>query len=252
MNDRRRRILDDVATGVLDPRTAAARLRELDTPGPTSPPGGNPRGDVRTLRVRCTLGEVRIVGDPTIAGAVADGDHEARTEGSTLVIGDRVEGRGFAFGARRGLVGIGRHTAGELRIRAHPDLHLEVELTAGELTVSGMHGPISASVAAGSLELDGFRGPLQLKVKAGTVEGNGRLRGGESTVRCKLGEVRLDLDPSSDVVVTARAKVGEVRLPGGRTGGGIDLGEHRYVFGRGTGTLDIDTAAGAVEIRDRA
>lgn len=252
MNDLRRRILDEVATGALSPRAAAARLRELEHDGGslrTAPPAGRRRDPVRTLRVRCTLAEIRIVGDPTVAGAVADGDHEARTEGSTLVVGDRAEGRGFTFGARRGLAGIGRRS-GQLEIRAHPDLDLEVELVAGELTVSGMRGPISASVATGSLELDGFHGPIQLKVKAGSVQGRGRLRDGASTVQCKLGEVRLDLDRSSDVVVTARARLGEVRLPGGNTGSGVDLGDHRYVFGQGTGSLDIDTAAGAVEIRD--
>ncbi|MBW3661729.1 MAG: DUF4097 domain-containing protein [Actinobacteria bacterium] len=253
MDDTQRRILDEVAAGALSPDDAAALLRQLrdgaaadaaDAPPATRDPG------IRTLRVRCSLAEVRIIGDPTVAGAIADGPHEARTEGRTLVIQDRVEGRGFTFGARRGFVGIGRRS-GQLEVRAHPDLDLEVELAAGELTVTGMRGPIAASVAAGSLELEGFRGPLKLKLKAGTVEGRGRLTSGASTVQCKLGEVRLDLDADSDVTVTARAKVGEVRLPDRQGGAGIDLREDRYVFGRGTATLEIDTAAGAVDIRSR-
>jgi hypothetical protein len=245
-------ILADVAAGILSPEAAAERLRKLRTGAPDGASAEALRDPgIRTLRVRCSLAAVRILGDPTVAGAVADGPHEARTEGSTLVIQDRAEGRGFSFGAGRGFVGIGRRS-GRLEIRAHPELDLEVELAAGELTVTGMHGPITASVAAGSLELDGFVSPIQLKVKAGTVEGRGRLTGGTSSVQCKLGEVRLDLDPGSDVTVAARAKVGEVRLPDGRTGAGLDLGEHRYTFGAGTATLEIDTAAGAVEIRRRS
>lgn len=262
MDETRRRILDEVATGTLRPDEAAERLRRLREPrGPGGlhepfDDGSEPRTASRDpgidrLRVRCTLAEVRIIGDPTVAGAVADGPHEARNEGRTLVIQDRAEGRGFTFGARRGFVGIGRRS-GELEIRAHPQLDLEVELAAGELNVTGMHGPITATVAAGTLDIDGFRNPLQLRVKAGTVEARGRLASGASTVQCKLGEVRLDLDHDSDVTVTARAKVGEVRLPDRQGGAGIDLSEHRYVFGRGTATLEIETSAGAVEVRSRA
>ena len=249
-----RRILDAVARGDLTPDEAFERLRRGEEPAEDGEPraGDAPSQSgsaITTLQVRCSLAEVRIVGDPTVAGAIANGPHEARTEGSTLIINDRLEGRGFTFGASRNLVGIGRRGA-SLEIRANPRLDLQVDLKAGELAVAGMDGPIGAVVTAGSLRLDGFTEPIDLQVKAGTVEGRGRLTGGTSKVQCKLGEVRLDLDPASDVEVVAHARVGEVRLPDGAGSGGIDSSA-RYVFGAGTGRLDIDTAAGAVEIRSR-
>lgn len=244
-----RRLLDEVAAGEVAPEDAAARLRALR---------GQPRtaqevdrsSAITRLRVRSSLAEGRIIGDPAVAGAVADGPHEARTDGSTITIDDRIEGRGFTFGAGRGLLGLGRR-AGRLEIRANPDLELDLELKAGDMTVTGMQGPVTATVTASSLRLDGFRGPIDLQVRAGDVEGQGRLTDGRSVVGCRLGEVRLDLHPDSDVTVTARARLGEVRLPDGRVHGGVDIGDHRYVFGEGTATLDVDAAAGAVDIRSR-
>lgn len=259
MDDDQREILHAVAAGTLTPTEGAERLRRLRG----GSVGGDPTDDgsgvgtasrdtgVDTLRIRCSLTEVRLVGDPTVAGAIAEGPHEARTEGRTLVITDRTEGRGFTFGARRGFVGLGRRTS-ELRVRAHPDLALEVEVSAGDLRVTGMHGPVTASVGAGSIDLDGFDRPIELKVGAGTIEARGRLTAGSSVVQCRLGEIMVELDADSDVTATARAKVGEVRLPDDGGGAGIDLSHHRYVMGAGTAELDISTSAGAVELRRRA
>jgi hypothetical protein len=241
-----RDILDAVAAGHLTPEAAAERLRERAGRDEATAPSVT--AEITTLRVVCGLAEVRLVADPTVAGAVAHGPHEARTDGTTMTIGDSGDGKGFAFRAGRGFAGIGRR-AGRLEIRANPDLDLEVELAAGELVVAGMHRAITATVTAGSLRLDDFRGPIDLTVKAGTVEGTGRLTDGDSTVSCKLGEVRLDLHPDSDVTISARARVGEIRLPDGPASGGIDLGDHHYVFGRGTASLRVDTTAGSVQIR---
>lgn len=254
MNTDRRDILNEVASGRLTAAEAADRLRELDGEDPArrdtraDQPPGQPESAIRELRVRCSLAEVRIVADPTVATAVADGPHEARTDGPVLTITDREEGRGFTFRAGKGHFGIGPR-GGRLEIRANPDLGLTVELKAGELEVLGMRGRIGAAVTAGTLRIDRFEGPLDLQVKAGAVEGSGRLTHGASSVQCKLGEVRLDLSPDSNVAVSARTRVGEVRLPDGESTGGIDPGERRYVFGDGQATLDIDTTAGAVEIR---
>lgn len=247
-----RELLEGVAAGKVAPEVAAERLRALrGEPGAaaetTQPDATSP---ITRLNVRSSLAVGRIVGDPTVLGAVADGPHEAQTDDGTITIHDRVEGRGFTFGAGRGLLGLGRR-GGRLEIRANPELELDLELKAGDMRVTGMHGRITASVTASSLRLEDFHGPIDLQVKAGDVQGEGRLTGGRSVVGCRLGEVRLDLHPDSDVAVTARARLGEVRLPDGGVYGGVDIGAHRYVFGDGGGTLEIDAAAGAVDIRSR-
>src|ERR1700704_73974 len=88
MNDLRREILTQVAAGTITAEEGAARLDSLETPTPPPPAPAPPASGIkgRFVKVISQFGSTRIVGDPSVAFAIADGPHRARQEGDTMVI----------------------------------------------------------------------------------------------------------------------------------------------------------------------
>lgn len=103
-DDARRKILEAVAAGRMDPGDAANALADLDAPASPDEPdppsdelaervverrvlvhGGNDT-QLRVVRVDATFRAVEIVGDPGVHEAVAEGPHRVRWEGDALVI----------------------------------------------------------------------------------------------------------------------------------------------------------------------
>ena len=277
MEDERRAVLERVARGELSPTEAAALLDRMEQTGagePAAPaedpndwaadwsrdpewarpqmPPPSPEGRAARIRVVRTIGTADIIGDPTVAEAMAEGPHVARRDGDTLVIESQDDGldmSGWAFGGR------GRHrvhTMGHrrgfrmgdmhpMRVRVNPDLPLEIEAQAGRVRVRGVHAPIRGSVQAGSTDIVDFRSPLDLSVQAGSVTARGRLDQGASRIRCEAGSVRIRLERGSSVRISARNTLGKVVF---------DDGDPRqpWVVGGGEASLDIDATMGAVRV----
>jgi len=260
MKDLQREILNQVAAGTISAEEAAARLEALDSsppgPGESAPAAEPPRASTAAaaahrVKVTSTLGSAEIVGDPSVAVAVADGPHRARQDGDTLVIEQTPlnESDSFAFshGESRRVVITGLDwQRRKLTVRMNPDLPLFVNIQGGNARVDGVHGPISTEVQAGNCRIDDFRGPLTLVVQAGNVHADGRLDGGASTVRCEMGSVRVGLARGSNVKVSARATMGKVAIEG--HGGALGSGGKDVTIGSGAGTLDIDCTMGNVKV----
>jgi hypothetical protein len=105
-DDARRKILEQVAAGQMDPGDAADALAALDEPATASesrPPvdddaeqvverqvitttSGDRDRRVRVVRVDANFRPVEIIGDAGVREAVAEGQHRIRWEGDTLVI----------------------------------------------------------------------------------------------------------------------------------------------------------------------
>lgn len=250
--DFRRQIIEAVARGELTPAEAATQL-ESTTPDSAS---GTVQPDsaatpLTAVRVTSDFGSVRVVGDPTVAGAVAEGPHEAEQDGSTLVIRTYIAGGGgFVFG-RRGRIRVnmgGRGHDDRIEVRMNPRLALELDVKAGDIRVDGVEGPLRANVMAGDVRIDRFRSPIQLDVKAGQVRARGRLDRGESRVRCSAGQVRIELESGSSVRVRASARLGSVDLAEGSEMVGIG-GSQERVIGGGAALLDLEATMGQVEVR---
>jgi hypothetical protein len=253
MDEKLRAILSEVAEGRLSPEEASVLLQAEQTERPEERPSG-----VRRVRVVGTLQLTRVVGDPTVREAVADGPHVAQREGDTVVIrGEAVEGgAGFTFGHEGrawNLPGLARqlHPArAQLTVRMHPELALEAELEAGALSVDGVTGPLRVAVEAGSARIERFRGPLDLAVEAGAVQASGVLDEGASRIRCESGSVRVHLGRGSSVRIRAAAELGRIALPGGTdvgawTAGG---GTREAVVGAGAASLDVKAELGSVVV----
>ena len=266
---RQRQILQQVAAGEVTPEDAAELLARVEAEGagtaveaevPAAPPrsadepvsqsGGEasgapaPRADddpqVAVIRVRTNCRALSIVGDPEVRTAVAEGEHTARLDGTTLTIESSLDSRsGFAFvrspGFRtRAMVKVGADQIRPLVVRMNPDLALDSQMDAGSMTIRGVHGPIKAHTSAGAMRIDDFDSPIEIKVAAGSATARGRLVDGESRVECDAGKVSIRLSSDSSVKVRGRVNLGQLNAPDS-VGGGI-------------GSLDIVANLGAVEV----
>jgi len=250
MNDPRREILSQVAAGTISAEEGAARLEGLESNPPSpapEPPVLSPAGSsVKQIRLVSRFGNTQILGDPGVTGAVADGPHTARQEGDTMVIEQTsfTDEAGFTFSQPRGRVFIpGFDFARELTVRMNPSLPLSAKVQAGNLSIRGLQGAVKGDVQAGNCSISEFRGPLQLNVTAGNVTASGRLDGGASAIRCKMGEVQVVLEKTSSVRIKARAMMGEVSITGVGATSATEL-----TLGSGDGTLDCDCTMGTVHV----
>jgi hypothetical protein len=242
MNDQRREILNQVASGMITAEEGAARLEALESEAALGEanPAPAPSTGVRQVTVNSRFGNTEIVGDPSVATAVADGPHRARQEGDSMVIDQSLLSGDTTFEFSRSRISIpGFDSRDKLIVRMNPALALRMRVQAGNVAIRGVRGPITSDVQAGNCTVDGFAGPVNLMVSAGNLEASGRLDGGSSAIRCQMGEVKVSLDKTSNVRITAHTTMGKVDIEGVRD----------QVVGTGAGALDITCTMGDVKVR---
>jgi hypothetical protein len=244
VNDPRREILNQVASGTITAEEGAARLEALEsepaateatrpTPAPLAGTG------IRQVTVNTRFGNTEIVGDPSVSTAVADGPHRARQDGDSMVIDQSLLSGDTTFEFNRSRISIpGFNSRDRLVVRMNPALALRVRVQAGNVAIRGVKGPVTSDVQAGNCIVDGFAGPVNLTVSAGNLEASGRLDGGSSAIRCQMGEVKVNLDKTSNVRITAHTTLGQVDIEGVRD----------QVVGTGAGTLEISCTMGDVKV----
>jgi SHOCT-like protein len=242
MNDPRREILNQVASGTITAEEGAARLEALEsTPTGEATPSPAPAANtgIRQVTVNSRFGNTEIVGDPTVATAVADGPHRARQEGDSMVIDQSLLSGETTFEFNRSRISIpGFSSRDKLVVRMNPALALRTRVQAGNVEIRGVKGPVTSDVQAGNCIVDGFAGPVNLTVSAGNLEASGRLDGGSSAIRCQMGEVKVRLDRTSNVRISAHTTLGQVDIDGARD----------QVVGTGAGTLEISCTMGDVKV----
>jgi hypothetical protein len=245
MNDQRREILNQVATGKITAEEGASRLESLEAGPPTAPapePAAAP-STIKRITVITRFGNAEVIGDPSVAVAVADGPHSVREEGDAMIFEQTplTDDSAFEFNrpyARIRIPGFDfRHS---LTVRMNPALALRTKAQAGNLTIQGVKGAMTSEVQAGNTTIEGFAGPITVSVAAGNVEASGRLDGGESSIRCQMGEVRVNLDKTSSVRINAHTTMGEVAIEG--------VKDNRTV-GTGAGVLNLNCTMGSVRVR---
>jgi hypothetical protein len=241
MKDLQREILSQVAAGTITAEEGAARLEALESTPPPAPRPSAPSPELRQVRVVSRFGNAHVIGDASVAFAVADGPHNARQEGDTMVIEQSplTDDTSFEFNRPYARVSIpGFDFNRKLTVRMNPALALRTTVQAGNLAIEGVKGPVTSDVQAGNCSVQGFAAPVNLSVAAGSLEATGRLDGGTSSVRCQMGEVKLKLDRSSSVRITAHSTMGKVSVEG----------TDNRIVGAGAGTLDIGCTMGDVTV----
>src|SRR5467141_931099 len=237
MNDLRREILTQVAAGTITAEEGAARLESLEAPPAPAPAPPAPGLKGRFVKVISQFGSAEIVGDPSVAFAIADGPHRARQEGDTMVIEHQPfdEDDTFAFGKGESRPRIALNGTAiarrNLTVRMNPDLALTADVQAGNVRVDGVHGSITS------------------EVQAGNVTAGGPLDSGASKVRCEMGQVKINLEKGSSVRITAHTTMGKVAIEGeGAELGGAGRSAREVTIGSGAATLDINCTMGNVKV----
>jgi Putative adhesin len=249
MKDPKREILTQVAAGTITAEEGAARLESLDAQAPSLPVIATAG---RQVKVVSQFGSAEIVGDRSVAFAVADGPHRARQEGDTMVIEHEPidDSETFSFGGSRRIVINGSSIRRrQLTVRMNPDLALVANVQAGNVRVEGVHGPITGEVQAGNCVVSDFRGALNLVVQAGNFQASGRLDSGASKVRCEMGSVKINLEKGSSVRINAHSTMGKVAIEGpGSQRAGIAQAGREVTIGSGAGTLEVECTMGTVKV----
>jgi hypothetical protein len=261
MKDIRREILTQVAAGTLSAEEGAARLDSLENQPPSTLPGPSPETPqappagttAREVRVVSQFGSAEIVGDPSVAFAIAGGPHRARQDGDTMVIEhepfDDMDSFSFGRGERRIALNGFDIQRRKLTVRMNPDLALVATVQAGNVRVDGVHGPITGEVQAGNCKVADFRGTLNLVVQAGNVIASGKLDSGASKVRCEMGSVKINLEKGSSVRITARTTLGKVSIEGEKDErAAVGPSGREVTIGSGAATLDVECTMGSVKV----
>ena len=283
-------ILEDLAAGRIDASEAARRIDALKAdapePRPAEPtneelgedPGrrqyspyarevfGQPDDDepapasgrrrptgskgVDRISVRAVGRRVRIVGDPAVATASAEGPHVLRRNGSVLEvtsdgeIGPSLDGFSILRPPRNlddiRAMGLGK----ELYLRINPAIIVDVEVTAGHLTCEGVPYFGKVRVTAGGAELSGIAEVNDVLVQAGSAAVKGSITTGRSRVRVESGQLTVELGDDSNVTVRGEAQLGRVSWSGAHTGQ-VD----EVVLGNGSARLDVGVVMGWANIK---
>ena len=224
-------------------------------PEPESSPGTGrrrPTGSkgVDRISVHAVGRSVRIVGDPTVAPASAEGPHVLRRNGSVLEVtsdgelGPSLDGFSIlrpprSFDELRAM-GLGK----ELYLRINPAIIVDVEVTAGHLTCTDLPYLGKVRVTAGGAELSGIAEANDVLVQAGSATLKGKITTGRSRVRVESGQLTIDLADDSNVTVHGEAQLGKVSWSGAHTGQ-VD----EVVLGNGSARLDVGVVMGWANIQ---
>ena len=208
---------------------------------------------VDRISVRVVGRRVRIVGDPSVATASAEGPHVLRRSGSVLEVnsdgefGPSLDGFSLLRPPRslddiRSL-GLGK----ELYLRVNPSIAVDVEITAGHLSCSGVPYLGKVRITAGGAELRDVAEANDVLVQAGSVDLHGAITSGRSRIRVESGNLNIDLDESSNVTVRGEVQLGKINWSGVHNG---PLDE--VVLGNGSARLDVGVVMGFASIRSGA
>lgn len=277
-NPELQRILEDLAAGRIDASTAARLIEEAKTrpsepetvdlpPAEESASGTYEQPDfgddvppskrrasgtrgVDRISVRAVGRRVRIIGDPAVATASAEGPHVLRRNGSVLEvtsdgdIGPSLDGFTLLRPPRSlddiRALGLGK----ELLLHVNPSIIVDIELTAGSLTTEKVPYLGKVRVTAGGAVLNDVSEVNDVLVQAGTTLVKGVIVTGRNRIRCESGSLTVQLGSASNVTVHAEAQLGKVSWSGAHSGAADEV-----VLGDGSARLDLAAVMGWVSVK---
>lgn len=245
-----RELLEDVAAGKLSPEEASARISGMSAAPVEEAVIAEP---VRRIQVKAGAIRLTIVGDPTVAEAVAEGPHTMRREGDALLIDTNTTQGDFSVEPPRSafMTWVGQmvnRVGASLQVRVNPALPIQVLLVGGSLDLQGVQAGASVGVEAGSAQLSGS-GPLLFDVASGSGKVDWAFTG-ESKVRADMGSVSVLVRPESDVMVTADTSLGQaiVKSHTGNLKAPQDGATPAVAVGAGDGNLTVSSRMGSAQV----
>jgi hypothetical protein len=126
------------------------------------------------------------------------------------------------------------------------DARLELDTGAGNVTVDGVQGEISARSGAGNVRVQGAADPVELDVGAGEIDYEGEPQG-DCVFNSNVGNVTLRLPSDVNAEIRLTTGIGNVDLGGFDVEGEISRTEVDGLIGTGEeATIEAHTGAGNV------
>ena len=249
-----RDVLSRVAAGELDP-AEAARLLDDDPTVPTIDRLASAADLV--VNVEAMGVKLRVIADPSVATAIADGPHRV-TQGADGTLRFDLPGRtnpgdaGYQVEPRRffGLLPSQWHGSGErITLRVNPLARLSLALTACSAEISGTTGELAFTCTSSSVRISEHRGALR-GVTTMSSTNIGAVVTGPSSLSCELGSLNLRLGAGSDVTLTASCEMGSVKVAGARTAKEAFAGNTNSteIIGAGTHVFELSVRMGSANV----
>lgn len=238
---------DDSVTGPVDIPVADVPAASTHANEPVARPAGS--GPTR-LRVRAVGRRVRIVGEPFLSTVAVEGPHVMRHEGDVLTVASEGEFQATLdnFTLRtpnlRDLQERFVDLTRELVIKVNPRLDVEIEVTAGSVSIERAPRVSHVRITAGSAKLRDVTGPLDLLVQGGSATVDGGISVGDSKLRVESGSLQVNLLVGTNATVTNDVQLGRLTWDG-ESGGPVER-----VVGNGAAGLRIEGMMGAVNVRE--
>jgi len=236
-----------VSATIADAPAADAPSASSRTNEPVVRPGAS--GPTR-LRVRAVGRRVRIVGEPFLSTVAVEGPHVMRHEGDVLTIASEGEFQATLdnFTLRtpnlRDLQERFVDLTRELVIKVNPRLEVEIEVTAGSVSIERAPRVSHVRITAGSAKLRDVTGPLDLLVQGGSATVEGGISMGDSKLRVESGSLQVNLLVGTNATVTNDVQLGRLTWDG-ESGGPVER-----IVGNGVAGLRIEGMMGAVNVRE--
>ena len=246
-----RDLLTRVAAGEIDP-AEAARLLDEDPTAPTV--------DRATATVPSTVSGVvikaggvklRVLHDPGVDTAVADGPHVVRHDGTTLVI-EAPSGEGYrTTDAPRFLGWVPAVWTGgrgeKVTVRINPTLPLAIEATACSVEVVGHTAPLALTCTSSSVKVRGHRGAVTGSATMCSLDVEGILTGPGSLL-CELGRLNLRTLPGSDLLLRTNGEMSSVKINGEATDLGFSTEGRSTLIGAGSVPFTLTLRMGSATV----
>jgi len=235
-----------VTTTVSDDPAADVPLASPRSNEPAVRPGSGPT----RLRVRAVGRRVRIVGEPFLATVAVEGPHVMRHDGDVLTIASEGEFQATLdnFTLRtpnlRDLQERFVDLTRELVIKVNPRLEVEIEVTAGSVSIERAPRVSHVRITAGSAKLRDVTGPIDLLVQGGSATVEGGISVGDSKLRVESGSLQVNLLVGTNATVSNDVQLGRLTWDG-ESGGPVER-----VVGNGGAGLRIEGMMGAVNVRE--
>jgi hypothetical protein len=245
----------DVWAEVSDQTLSRPATESTESKAAKPSPGTEPAvSSARRVVIRAVGRRVKVIGEPSVTTVSVDGPHVVRRDGDTVSVNSEGElgasVDGFTLMRSRSLEDIRDTLLGlrrELAVRVNPSLEVEIEVTAGGLTVERVPKLSQVRVTAGSAKLVDADGPLDLLVQAGSARVDMSPTKGKSRLRVESGSLDVRLGDRADVRVRTDSQLGKVVWHGSQHQGSAE----EVTLGSGSAALDLEVVMGSVQVRAR-
>jgi hypothetical protein len=249
------KILDDVAAGRMTPEQANALLVEGSAEPDTGMKGGEGEtgtGTPTRIRLRAVGRRVRVIGEPFLTTLSVEGPHVLEQQGDSYLVTsdgelvpslDKFQLRVPSVReVQERLIDLTR----ELVVRVNPKLPLELDITAGSLTVERVPRITSLEMTAGSAHVRDITGPIDVHLQGGSITLEGPVSRGDSLVKIEQGQLNLHLTDGASVQVILDNNLSRV-IWNGESGGAATR-----VVGGGDASLKIESVMANVVVKEAA